>query len=391
MPSLSRRSFFVSLFGLASAACGLKVGRVGGDPYGGANTNMTAADREKGRANLGRMAKEVYLPEYERLRAKLDEALAATAGEKAPSPGRSAQPASRVVKSLAAPKGSVAVTSQMGGTFFTVTGDIAATGDLDALVRLASDAHHEISDQTRSRHWNVVLGIVAFRSQFGELEDVDYERIRAEIDVVRAMDELAALALAHVAAYQSAVATRDVRVLEAFPPKARKALAARPPPATRKDAEAYAETAAGSLRTVKAEYVKYYRATMGDEAFAKVERSVNQMFDPYIAMAERDAKGTDVRLMGESHPGHDAPPPAAGAGAGSGPKPDVGAALATYLDATSTAFPVIGVVLRGLEGARALAKGDSKAAIDAAVSMIPASGLAKDALTTAAALVKSRM
>ena len=32
-----------------------------------------------------------------------------------------------------------------------------------------------------------------------------------------------------------------------------------------------------------------------------------------------------------------------------------------------------------------------KAAIDAAVSMIPASGLAKDALTTAAALVKSRI
>jgi hypothetical protein len=128
---------------------------------------------------------------------------------------------------------------------------------------------------------------------------------------------------------------------------------------------------------------------MGDEAFAKVERAVNQMFDPYIAMAERDAKGTDVRLMGEPHPGHaDAPP---SAGPSSGARPDVGSALATYLDATSTAFPVIGVVLRGLEGARALAKGDSKAAIDAAVSMIPASGLAKDALTTAAALVKSRI
>lgn len=390
MASLSRRSFVVSLFGLASAACGLKVGRVGGDPYGGANTNMTAADREKGRANLARIAKEAYLPDYERLRAKLDAALAATGGEQPASPAGRAQPASRVVKALTAPKGSVAVTPHMGGLFFTVTGDIANTSDLDALVRLASDAHHEISDLTRNRHFDVVLSIVAFRAQFGELEDVDYERIRAEIDVVRAMDELAALALAHVAAYQSAVATRDVRVLESFPPKARKALAAKLPPATRKDAEAYVETAAGSLRTVKAEYVKYYRATMGDEAFAKVERAVNQMFDPYIAMAERDAKGTDVRLMGEPHPGHDAPPPA-GAGSGSGPKPDVGAALATYLDATSAAFPVIGVVLRGLEGARALAKGDSKAAIDAAVSMIPASGLAKDALTTAAALVKSRL
>jgi hypothetical protein len=93
--------------------------------------------------------------------------------------------------------------------------------------------------------------------------------------------------------------------------------------------------------------------------------------------------------MGEPHSGHaDAPP---SAGPSSGARPDVGSALATYLDATSTAFPVIGVVLRGLEGARALAKGDSKAAIDAAVSMIPASGLAKDALTTAAALVKSRL
>lgn len=385
MPALSRRSFVLSLLGLGSAACGLKMVGVSGP--GGANTNMTAEDREKGRANLGRIAKEAYLPDLVRLRGKLDDALAVTSGEKASSPGRNAQPASRVVKAL--PKGTVAVTPHAGGTSFTVTGDLRDTGDLDAFVRLASDAHHEIEELTRKRHWDVVLSIVGFRAQFGELEDVDYERIRAEIDVVRAMDELAALALAHVAAYQSAVATRDVRVLETFPPKARKALAAKPPPATRKDAEAYVETAAGSLRTVKQEYVKYYRATMGDEAFGKVERSVNQMFDPYIAMAERDAKGTDVRLMGEPHAAR-APEPSP-AGASSGTRPDVGTALTAYLDATSTAFPVIGVVLRGLEGARALAKGDSKAAIDAAVSMIPASGLAKDALTTAAALVKSKM
>lgn len=387
MPSLSRRSFVLSLLSLGSAACGLKL--VGPSGPGGANTNMTAEDREKGRANLARIAKEAYLPDLVRLRAKLDDALAATSGEKASSPGRNAQPASRVVKALAAPKGAVAVTPHAGGTFFSVTGDVRDTGDLDALVRLASDAHHEIEGLTRKRHFDVVLSIVAFRAQFGELEDVDYERIRAEIDVVRAMDELAALALAHVAAYQSAVATRDVRVLETFPPKARKALAANPPPATRKDAEAYVETAAGSLRTVKQEYVKYYRATMGDEAFGKVERAVNQMFDPYIAMAERDAKGTDVRLMGESPPVRAAEPSPVGSSAGS--RPDVGTALAAYLDATSTAFPVIGVVLRGLEGARALAKGDSKGAIDAAVSMIPASGLAKDALTTAAALVKSKL
>ena len=385
MPALSRRSFVLSLLSLGSAACGLQLVGVSGP--GGANTNMTAEDREKGRANLARIAKEAYLPDLVRLRGKLDDALAVTSGEKASSPGRNAQPASRVVKAL--PKGTVAVTPHAGGTYFTVTGDLRDTGDLDAFVRLASDAHHEIEALTRKRHWDVVLSIVAFRAQFGELEDVDYERIRAEIDVVRAMDELAALALAHVAAYQSAVATRDVRVLETFPPKARKALAAKPPPATRKDAEAYVETAAGSLRTVKQEYVKYYRATMGDEAFGKVERSVNQMFDPYIAMAERDAKGTDVRLMGEPHAGR-APEPSP-AGASSGTRPNVGTALTAYLDATSTAFPVIGVVLRGLEGARALAKGDSKAAIDAAVSMIPASGLAKDALTTAAALVKSKI
>jgi hypothetical protein len=46
-------------------------------------------------------------------------------------------------------------------------------------------------------------------------------------------------------------------------------------------------------------------------------------------------------------------------------------------------------VMRAVRCWRSL-KGDSKAAIDAAVSMIPASGLAKDALTTAAALVKSK-
>jgi hypothetical protein len=60
---------------------------------------------------------------------------------------------------------------------------------------------------------------------------------------------------------------------------------------------------------------------MGDEAFAKVERAVNQMFDPYIAMAERDAKGTDVRLMGESQPAPAASPPPAGAASGAPREP----------------------------------------------------------------------
>lgn len=115
---------------------------------------------------------------------------------------------------------------------------------------------------------------------------------------------------------------------------------------------------------------------------------IDRMFDPFIAMAERDANGSDVVLdtRGASTPPSSGAPPQPAV-----PRAARDAAIASMLDTGSALFPALGVMVKGAQGAAALAKGDYKAAIDCAVSMIPAQGLARDALLTGAELVKARV
>lgn len=390
MATLKRRAFVqVGLLALVGTACGQV--RFGGPGMGGTrpNTNMTPEDREKGRKNLARIMDEAYLPELEASRKKLLEAFAVTAGERAPGGSGSGSPASTRIKQLKAPKGAVRVVPFMGGMIYTLEGAPTETGDLADQLKVASETHHAIEDMARKRHLDVVLGVVAFRRQFGDLEDVDYERIRRELDLLRQVDVLGALALAHVAAYQAAVATRDGRVLDGLVSKAKKAAVAETPKATRADAEAFVAVAAGSLRKLKDEYGGALRAAAGDEVYeSKMRAGIDRMFDPYIAMAERDANGSDVVLDTSRSR---APAPTSVPSDPATQKAARDAALGSMLDTGSALFPALGVVVKGVQGAAALAKGDYKAAIDCAVSMIPAQGLARDALVTGAELVKARI
>lgn len=392
MVTLKRRAFVqAGLFALLGTACGQV--RFGGPGMGGTrpNTNMTPEDREKGRKNLARVMDEAYLPELEASRKKLLEAFAVTAGERPPGGTGAGLPASTRIKQLKAPKGAVRVVPFMGGMIYTLEGAPTETLDLADQLKVASETHHALEDLARKRHLDVVLGVVAFRRQFGDLEDQDYERIRRELDMLRQVDVLAALALAHVAAYQAAVATRDGRILDGLVAKGKKAATSETPKATRADAEAFVAVAAGSLRKLKDEYGSALRAAAGDEAYERNMRAgIDRMFDPYIAMAERDANGSDV-VLDTSRSGAGASGPVTAPSDPARQKAARDAALGSMLDTGSALFPALGVIVKGVQGATALAKGDYKAAIDCAVSMIPAQGLARDALVTGAELVKSHI
>ena len=392
MKRFQRRALGQAVAGaLLATACGQV--RFGGPGMGGPrpNTNMTAEDREKARKNLMRIMGEVYRPELEAGRKKLLEALAVTSGERVEqgASAGSGTPATTRIKRLKAPPRAVRVVPAMGGRIYTLEGAPTEASELAAQLKVASETNHMLEELARKRHLDVVLGVVAFRRQLGDLEDEDYERVRGELDMLRQVDVLSALALAHVAAYQAAVATRDGRALDALVAKAKKAAVAESAKATRADADAFVAVAAGSLRKLKAEYGGALRAAAGDEVYeARMRAGIDRMFDPFIAMAERDANGSDVVLdtRGASTPPSSGAPPQPAV-----PRAARDAAIASMLDTGSALFPALGVMVKGAQGAAALAKGDYKAAIDCAVSMIPAQGLARDALLTGAELVKARV
>lgn len=351
---------------------------------------MTPEDRERGRANMQRVMKEVYRPSLEATQKMVAESLEVTAGTRPAGPVPAAPAASRV-KALKAPKDAVKVTAVAGGISYTLDHPAGSGAELAQQLRIASDANKKAQELTRERHFGIVLGVIAFRHQFGELEDVDKERIRAELDYLRELDVVAALALGQIAAYQAALATRDGRVLDAVASKGLKALPPKPKPATIGDVDALVTVLPGSLRKVRDEYLEVAHGWAPPEAWPQIEQGTKAMFDPYIRMAEQDKDGPNV-VLDTSRSG-DAPTPS-GPGKPVDPEARKAAARAytsALLDTSSALFPALGVVLKGLEGAGALAKGDYKSAIDCAVAMIPAGGLAKEALSVGAEIVKSRV
>lgn len=347
------------------------------------NTNMTPEDREKARAYQLRLATELYQPTLAAAQKALVESLEMTLGKR-PAGSAPAAPASTRLKTLAKGAKVVAVA---GGIAYSLEG---GGPELAAQVEAASKANQKAQELARERHFGIVLGVIGFRRQFGELEGPDKERIRAELDMLAEVDVVAALALAHVAAYQGSVATRDGRSVDTLAAKALTALPPKPKPATIADVDALVAALPRSLAKVRDEYLEVARGWAPPEAYPQIESATRRMFDPYIRMAEKDTGGTDVVLdtsRSDSAPGRGPGKPLDAAAAKAAGR----AYASALLDTTSALFPAVGVLLKSLEGAGALAKGDYKGAIDCAVSMIPAGGLAKDALVAGAEIIKSKV
>ena len=357
------------------------------------NTNMTPEDRERGRANLQRLMKDLYRPTLQAAQKSVSESLEITLGSR-PAQSAPAAPASSRVKALKASRDSVRVSAVAGGIAYTLERPGGVGAELAAQIDAASSANQKAQELARERHFQIILGVIGFRRQFGELEDVDKERIRAELEMLREVDVVAAVALAQMAAYQAAVATRDPRVLDTVASRALKALPPKVKPVTIADVNALVAALPGSLRKIRDQYLDVARRSAPPEVWPTIERGTKQMFDPYIRMAESDQNGTDVVLDTSRSPS-DSPASTPRESAKPVDPEARKAALHAYasvlLDTTSALFPALGVVLKGIEGVGALAKGDYKGAIDCAVSMIPAGGLAKEALLAGAEIVKSKV
>lgn len=380
-----RRAFLLAL-GLSAAqfACDGVQFRRAQSP----NTNMTPEEREKARAYQLRLMTEIYRPTLAAAQRDVLESLEVTLGTR-PLPGIAAASAgSRINASKG--KGAVKITPVSGGLVYTLDHPPGVAEELAAQVEAASKANRKAQELARERHFGIVLGVIGWRSQFGELEDVDKERIRAELDMLREVDVVAAVALAQLAAYQGALAKHDGRSLDTVAAKAKSALPPKVNGATTADVDELVKVLPGALRKVRDEYIEVARGYASPEAFPPIEQGTRKMFDPYIAMAERDAHGTNVVLDRSRSEAPASPPP----GTPADPEAMKTAARAyasALLDTGSVLFPALGVVLKGIQGATALAKGDYKAAIDCAVAMIPAGGMAKDVITAGAEIVKAKI
>jgi hypothetical protein len=280
-----------------------------------------------------------------------------------------------------------------------------------SMVTMSSNSQVQTSSMTTLLR---AAGMVRTRKMMEmELNEADHARAKKWLERQRRSEAVAATSLGMLAAYQAVLNQGgDPKALSALAEQALKGLEARPE-VSEQEVKDYLGNLGVNVAQVKARYEEMMRKIHGD---AKYERQYKAGIDAMFRQAEGADNQKSVTQMAEDtqkkynedlercgrgeaiDPGslvsgptckearkaqlEGRPLPRPGQAASGG-----GGVVESLTDKALGMIPGIGTIKNSLEGVQALARGDTKGALQAAIGMIPGGGPIKEGLGLASKLL----
>lgn len=220
-----------------------------------------------------------------------------------------------------------------------------------------------------------VAGMVLSRKKMGfELEDGDYEVVRAYLEMARVDEAIAASMLALLATFQAAIVDgADPKAIDAVAESASQAFPIRVT-VTVDDAKAYVAQLRDPIARMKTRYEIALRKSVGNEPYEKAFKpKVDAAFAAFAGRSDVTADQlpkVDTRVL------EDAQRCKPGARCDDLRRPStMGDSARASAGAKETALPGGSAITASIEGIRASKRGDARGALTAAVALEPVPGL----------------
>jgi len=270
---------------------------------------------------------------------------------------------------------------------------IAKLNDLRSQVRTASMAAMMANDHMQTSSLSTMMQIAGMqraRKQLEmELNDDDYVQIQGILVRHKRAEAVAGASLGFLAAYQAVLnKKRDPKALELIAEASLTAFEQEPEVSV-DDAREYVKNLKGNILIVQRQYEAMMIAVHGKEKYeAQYKAGIDGIFRQ-ANQAHEQKSASEIAEEEYARWKKDNPEMAALQAAATSGSSGGGLGLGGLTGGLGSMFPAFAVVEASLVGLEALANGDPKAAIDAAIQMVPASPAVKGGLSAASDLLFS--